>query len=240
MQKAFAVPLILACLSSPAAAQYESPDLTAGNVHVSRVVLLPVRAAIFRVNYKEKGTLMAPESEQAEKSLESIVSASLKSIGLTVDDTTFSPETLQGDKDLAAKVQAAEALFDPMSLEIEDEVWLHAKKANSQTRPMKGAFDGLRFPDGTDAVVIAFAQGYVSTKGKAFLNSAPGTFSSPNTGWDMRIGIIDLKNQEIEYIGFPTGARNVLLNEPEKTQPEIEKSFKKLMQLEVVSGSQKK
>jgi hypothetical protein len=180
----FILPLVVVALVSTAAAEFESPDLKAGKVHVNRVVLTPVRASVVQLDWKagplDQDTPMEAESRQAEKDLLPVVSTALRNVGFTINDTTFSSDALGSNKDLNDKVKLVPTALELMNFQIEVKPKDYAK----QTVSLGNLVNDLHAPDDSDAIVIVQVHAALETKGKKLSNFvSPGLNSAG--GWDM-------------------------------------------------------
>jgi hypothetical protein len=228
--KVFAVALMILGSVSPAAAQlglqYESPDLKNGKVHVSRVVLTPVTAVVSQLNWKsdlyDPGKPMEAESQQLQKDLLPVVAAALKNLGFTVDEAFLSPESIAGNKDLGDEVKSVQTNFDMQKIEIES----HKKRYATEPVSLGDIVPALHVPADSDAIVLIEARDFIETKGKKFMNAAPGYGMHSTGGWYLDIGVVDAKTGAILYIGRAIGGNADILKEPEKAGPKIGKAFK--------------
>jgi hypothetical protein len=224
--KFFAITLMILGFVSSAAAQFESTDLKNGKVHVSRIVLTPVTALVAQLDWKsqpfDRGKPMQAESRELEKDLFPIVEAKLKSMGFIVNDAALSPESIAASKDLGAKVKLVQTMFDMENIEIEE----HRKQYAIESVSLGEAVPALHVPDDSDAIAIIQVRDYIETKGKKFMNAAPGPARLESTGgWSLEIGIVDAKTGAILYIARSDGSNNIA-KEPVKAGSKIEKSFR--------------
>jgi hypothetical protein len=223
--RVFTLALVMLGLVTSAAAQFESPDLKSGKVHVTRLVLTPVTALVSKLDWKagpyDLGKPMEAESRQLEKDLRPVVATALKSLGFTVNDTLLSPESLAGDQELSNKLKAIQSIFDMQNIE------LQGRRKHDPNEPVSlgEPVPALHLPDEIDAIAVVQVRDYLETGGKKFMNSAPGPGLHSVGGWNLEIGIVDAKTGAILYIARPEGSSN-LTKEPEKAGPKIEKSFK--------------
>jgi hypothetical protein len=233
--KFFAITLMVFGFVSPASSQFESPDLKSGKVHVSRIVLSPVTAFVSQLDWKnqpfEPGKPMEAESRQLEKDLFPVVATTLKSLGFVVNDASLSPESIAASKDLGDKVKLVQTMFDTENSEIET----HRKRYAIEPVSLGDAVPALHAPDDSDAIAIIQVRDFIETKGKKFMNAAPGPLRLQSTGgWDLEIGIVDAKTGAILYIARSDGSNNIA-KEPEKAGPKIAKSFKEYFKYNAAS-----
>jgi len=237
--RVFGITLMIFGFVSPAAAQFatqfESPELKSGKVHVSRIVLSPVTAFVSQLDWKnqpfEPGKPLEAESRQLEKDLLPVVATTLKSLGFFVDDASLSPESIAASKDLGDKVKLVQTAFHMKNREIE----AHRKRDAIDPVSLGETIPALHMPDDSDAIVVIQVHDFIETKGKKFMNLAPGPPRLQSIGgWDLEIGIVDAKTGAILYIAGSEGSNNIA-KEPEGAGPKIEKSFKNFFKYNAAS-----
>jgi hypothetical protein len=205
----------------PNLSSYESAELKAGKVHVKRIALLPIRAEIDKLNWKDSQTPMEDESELAQESLWPIVTAALDKIGFSVDEATYSPSALEKNQELSAKVGDLQEKFSEVNLLGE---WKQKEFQKLPPDLFREAIGDLHPPAEVEAIAVAQMSCSVETKGKKWANGTPGLHTVG--GCYVQIGLIDSRTGLLIYIARSQGGDD-WAHKPEKAAPRILKSLEK-------------
>jgi hypothetical protein len=205
----------------PNLSSFESEDLKAGKIHTKRIALLPIRAEVGKLDFKEHLTPMEDAAEQAQNNLWPIVTAALAKVGFSVDDATYSPESLEKNQELSAKVGDLQEKFSEVNLLGE---WKQKEFQKLLPDPFREAVSDLHPPADVEAIAAAQISCTVETGAKKWSNSGPGFHTTG--GCYVQIGLIDSRTGVLIYIARSQGGDD-WAQKPEKVTPHILKSFEK-------------
>jgi hypothetical protein len=224
-QVPFAILLVIAGSAHaqlfPNLSSFESADLKAGKIHVKRIALLPIRVKVNKLDWKDSRATMEDASEQAQKNLWPIVAAALPKLGFSVDEATYSPDSLEKNQELSAKVGDLQEKFSEVNLLGE---WRQKEFQKLLPDPFRETVSDLHPPVEVEAIAAAQISCTVETNGKKWANSGPGFHTAG--GCYLQIGLIDPRTGVLIYIARSQGGDN-WTQKPEKVAPHILKSFDK-------------
>lgn len=205
----------------PNLSSFESADLKSGKTHVKRIAVLPIRAQIDKLDWKDNETPMEDAGEQAQSNLWPIVTAALGKVGFSVDDATYSPNALEKNQEVSAKAGDLEEKFSEVNLlgEIKQKEF-----QKLLPDPFRAAIGDLNPPAEVDAIAVPLISCSIETNGKKWMNSGGGLHTVG--GCYVQIGLIDSKTGVLIYIARSRGGDD-WAQKPEKAAPHILKSFEK-------------
>jgi hypothetical protein len=209
-----------------ASAQFESPDLKAGRVHLRHLVLAPVRTSVSQLDWKsgpyDLGKPMEAETRQAQKELMPVVTTALNDLGVFIDDKTLSLDTLTRNKELDGAFNKVEQQFNS---NLQFSIWSGTVKPIKTPVAVGDVGSGLHLSSASDAIVFVRVDAWVETKGKKVSNAFSKTSHSVG-GWTVRVGIVDARTGVIVFLASESGGDDIV-KEPEKAEKEIGKGIEK-------------
>ena len=169
---------------------YTNPKLSAGEVSVTKVCVMPAEGELNRVGVKgHEG--MAKESEVWSAQLQGVVENHLKEIGVTITSSGMSPTDLEGNDKLRQTVLQVQQKYDTIATQMDRKI----KDVKKARYTLGDEVALLPCSANSDALAFVHGQGSVLTGGKKAFGILVGGASQSTAS--MRVTFVDAKSGDV-------------------------------------------
>ncbi len=180
--------------TAAAAAQYESPEMKAGQVHVQSVLILPPEVSLAKSGFKSSDPLLE-ESHDIELRLSAYVAQILREHGYTAVTNPFTTQALDADSDLKYALGDLQKQFDSLDILI----WKKSKDVRKDRFTMGAAVNKINPGGAADVLVFTRGDGRQITGGLMAAEIIGGFGPSPY--FHLQIAVVDARTGSVLYYG---------------------------------------
>ncbi len=204
--------------TATAAAQYESPEMKAGQLHMQSALIVPPEVVLEKSGFKSSD-LMLDASRNIEGELSADVAQVLKEQGYNVVPNPFTTDALDADSDLKYALSDLQKQFDSLNILMQEK----PKDVRKDRFTMGDAVNKISSGGAADVLVFTRGNGRQITGGLMAAEIIAGFGPSPY--FHLQIAVVDAHTGSVLYYGknnvgnnFPGAVRWIFKDFPAHSQ----------------------